>query len=242
MLKCTTFSTFIVFNLVISSRNAALSHVPLKEDVKLKASVVFEQFLKGIKRKLNTGWNLQEWVLGLDGHAGFSKGEEEGEEDWSERGFDEVRAVEVEGEKSLSPGLIQNALPWLPLLLVSACWSDRKTSSLLSLCNRSLVSSLSTQRITHSRLLSTFCQIFSWRRKRTLQRTYFQKSNHEGLWMTLPTPPPASLNSWMLCSPSRSIWPVESLDRSSGPHAQCRGWTESLWMRWTPGAQHSVPG
>lgn len=168
--------------------NAALSDVPLKEDVKLKAYVVFEQFLKRIWKELNTGWNLQEWVLGLDGHAGFSKGGEDGnsnvEEDWAERGCDEVRGVVEEGEKILSPGLIQNALPWLPLLLVSACWSDRKTSSLLSLCNRSLVSSLSTQRITHSRLLSTLSQIFSWKTKRILQRIYFRwikKSNHEGI-------------------------------------------------------------
>ncbi len=116
--------------------------------------------LKGIKTERNTGWNLQERVLGLDRHAGFSKGDEDGgnngEEDWAVRGCDEVRGVEWQ-----SPGLIQNALPWLPLLLVSACWSDRKTSSLLSLCERSLVSSLSTQRITHSRLLSTLSQIFS---------------------------------------------------------------------------------
>lgn len=114
--------------------------------------------------------NLRECLLKLDEHAGVSKGGDDDVndgEDGSKSGCDEGRERSGEGEESPSPGLTQNALLRVPLLLLSACWSHRKTSSLLSLAMRSLVRSLSTQRITHSRLLSTLSQTFSWSRRKS---------------------------------------------------------------------------
>lgn len=59
-------------------------------------------------------------------------------------------------------GFIQYArVSCLPFLLEQLT-SHRKTSSQLSLCNRSFWRSLSTLWIMHSRLLSTFTQTFSW--------------------------------------------------------------------------------
>ncbi len=154
---CTCFKIIALFQKRTPWYQAEMCHIRRAELRGCKTESIYAIWavVKGI-RTPNTGWNLQERVLGLDGHAGFSKSDE----DWAERVCDEVWGVE-----RLSPGLIQNALPWLPLLLVSACWSERKTSSLLSLCERSLVSSRSTQRTTHSRLLSTLSQSFSWSRK-----------------------------------------------------------------------------
>lgn len=104
-------------------------------------------------------------------HAGVIDDEEDDNDEWeSGRGCDEDKVVHNEDDEDGLLGLIQKALPWLPLLLVLGCWSERKTSSLLSLCSRSLINSLFTQWITQSILLSTFNHTFSYSRDRVRRK------------------------------------------------------------------------